>query len=182
MPLKGRGTRDLSVVLNAVARSQPCPLPTKQAPWAGPQAGFPHFSSSFSLRYRAQRGRHWAAGDLVQGLPLPGGFPGRRAATRTWAVEVEPAPLCAPPPQLPASAPPPARSRPSAPEARVPGAGDGEGARTAIARAERGAAWRGHGRGVPCVRAAALQRPQAALPAAAGGVPRAQGRPRAIQG
>lgn len=167
------GSRDLSAVLNAVAGFQPEAFPTKQAsePALKP-VSLASVSCNLSLPCRAQRGRRRAAGGRrpFAGPPPPCGVPGRRAGW--WRLRARPLPssgLCSSPCPVP-----PKRARgPGAASWRWRGGEDGD---------LEGGARSGHGRGVPSLRASALQRPQAAVPAAAGGLPRAQGGPRAVQG
>lgn len=136
LPRTGWCSQDLSAVLNAVARF----CPTKQA--SGPALlSFPRVSP-FSLApsgYSTQGGWHRAADDLGLGLPLPGGNPGRRAATgprvAEWRRRLPTRPLPSSRPLLlPLPGPAQVRPRPA------PGAGRGEGARAAIGRAERSSA------------------------------------------
>lgn len=181
LPRTGWCSRDLSAVLNAVARFWPRACPTKQA--SGPAlqpvslACPPSVSLLLGTAPRevgtglltilgcASLSRAGTlAGGRRRGL---GSLSGAGASPRAPS----PAPgLCS----SPCPVPPKCARGPRLEQAEKRGRGRRSGGRSA--------ARRGHGRGVPCLRAAALQRPQAALPAAAGGVSRAQGGPRAVQG
>lgn len=120
LPRTGWCSRDLSAVLNAVARFWPRACPTKQA--SGPALQPVSLACPPSvLLLLGTAPREVGTGLLTilgcASLSRAGTLAGGR---RRGLGSLSGAGASrAPPPQLPASAPPPARSRPSAPEARA---------------------------------------------------------------